>query len=69
MTAWEIRIVGPIGPVARSCLPGFTTTTLPPGSVVAGTVACPDELLRVIDVLTGHGAPPIDIWVTSDESS
>lgn len=60
---YEIQIAGPIGPVARSFLPGFTTTTIPPGSVLVGTAASPEELLGVINLLTTHGATPIDIWM------
>lgn len=65
---YEIQIAGPIGPVARSFLPGFTTTTVPPGTVLVGTAASPDELLSVINLLTTHGADPIEIWITGDQS-
>ncbi len=65
---FEIHIAGPIGPVARSFLPGFTITTVPPSVVLAGTVADPDELLRVINLLTTHGGAPIDIWITGAQS-
>ena len=68
MTDYEIQVAGPIGPVARSFLPGFTTTTVPASIVLAGTVASPDELLSVMNLLTTHGGAPIDIRITGAES-
>jgi hypothetical protein len=68
VTEYEIAVAGPIGPVTRSCLPGFTSAMLPPTTVLAGTVASTDKLLKVIDLLTTHGAAPIEIWITRDQS-
>src|SRR5664279_1093323 len=57
------------GQSARSFLPGFTTTTLSPSTVLAGTVASPEELLNVMNLLTAHGGAPIDIWITGETTS
>ena len=46
MIDYESHVGGPIGPVARSFPPGFTTTTLSPSTELAGTVASPEELLN-----------------------
>ena len=51
MPDYEIRVGGPIGRVVASCLPGFSTTAVPPATVLRGTVAAPDELRRILDLL------------------
>jgi hypothetical protein len=63
---YEIHVAGPVGPAARSGLPGFTVTTVPPSTVLVGTAAGPDDLLEVINLLTARSAAPIDIWITLD---
>ena len=63
MSEYEIQLAGPIGPVAASCLPGFTTSTVPPTTVLTGTVTCPDDLLGVLNLLSSHGLAPIDIRI------
>jgi hypothetical protein len=68
VTDYEIQVTGPIGPVARSCLPGFTTRTIPPRTILAGQVAGPDQLLGLINLLIDHGADPVDIWINQDAS-
>jgi len=60
---YEIRVAGPIGRVVASCLPGFSTTAVPAATVLRGTVAGPDELRRILDLLNAHGLPPIDIQI------
>jgi len=60
---YEIRVAGPIGRVVASCLPGFSTTVIPPATVLRGTVAGPDVLRRVLDLLNAHGLPPLDIQI------
>jgi hypothetical protein len=62
---YEIRVGGPIGRVVASCLPGFSTTAVPPATVLRGTVAAPDELRRILDLLEAHGLPPIAIHIDS----
>lgn len=64
MPDYEIRVAGPIGRVVASCLPGFSLTAVPPGTVLRGTVADPDGLRRVLDLLRAHGLAPIDIIIT-----
>ena len=63
---YEIQVAGPVGPLARSFLPGFTVTTVHPSTVLAGTAAGPEALLQVLNLLTTRGAAPIDIWITGD---
>ena len=63
MGEYEIQLAGPIGPVAASCLPGFTTSTVPPVTVLTGSVTCPDDLLGVLNLLRSHGLVPIDIRI------
>ncbi|HEY5117371.1 MAG TPA: hypothetical protein VIJ00_17755 [Nakamurella sp.] len=63
MSEYEIQLAGPIGPVAASCLPGFTTVAVPPATVLTGTVTCPDDLLGVLNLLSSHGLAPIDIRI------
>jgi hypothetical protein len=60
---YEIRVGGPIGRVVASCLPGFSTTAIPPATVLRGRVAGPDDLRRILDLLEAHGLPPIDIQI------
>ena len=66
MLDYEIRVAGPIGRVVASCLPGFSLTALPPGTVLRGTIANPDELRRVLDILHAHGLPHIDLAITAE---
>lgn len=66
MPDYEIRVAGPIGPAAAARLTGFTTTTLPPKTVLSGTVTGPDGLLRILDLLRAHGLTPIDIQIDPD---
>jgi hypothetical protein len=61
---YEIQVAGPIGPVVASSLPGFSFLTVPPGTILAGTVAGPDELLGVIGLLDGHGLALTDLWLS-----
>ncbi len=63
MPDYEIRVGGPIGRVVASCLPGFSTTLVPPATVLRGRIAGPDELRRILDVLSAHGLPPLDIQI------
>ena len=61
MQHYQIQVAGPVGPAAAARLPGFTTTTLPSGSVLSGKVSTPDGLRRILAVLTEHGLSPIDL--------
>ncbi len=63
MPDYEIQVGGPIGRVVASCLQGFSTTLVPPTTVLRGTVAGPDELRRILDVLHAHGLAPLDIQI------
>jgi hypothetical protein len=60
---YEIRVAGPVGPAAASCLPRFATTAVPPRTVLCGEVMSPDDLHRVLDLLRAHGLTPIDIQI------
>ena len=64
MPEYEIQVAGPIGPVVASSLPGFSFLTVPPRTILAGTVAGPDELLGVIGLLDGHGLALTDLWLS-----
>ena len=52
---YEILVTGPVGPVAASSLPGFTSVTVPTATLLSGTVANPDELRAILRVLRTHG--------------
>ena len=64
MHEYEIQVAGPIGPVVASSLPGFTFLKMPTGTILAGTAACPDDLLSVLSLLDGHGLALTDIWIS-----
>jgi hypothetical protein len=64
MPEYEIQVAGPIGPVVASSLPGFTFLKVPAGTILAGTVARPDDLLSVINLLNGHGLALTDVWIS-----
>ena len=64
MHEYEIQVAGPIGPVVASSLPGFTFLKVPTGTILAGTVARQEDLLRVIDLLNGHGLALTDLWIS-----
>ena len=61
---YEIRVAGPIGPVVAFSLPGLTVTALPTSTVISGTVADPEELLIVMNLLSARGLSPIDTLIT-----
>lgn len=61
---YEFEIAGTIGPTIADCLPEISTITETHRIVVAGTAAGPDDLHRVLDLLTAHGAAPVDIRIT-----
>ena len=63
MPEYEIQVAGPIGPVVASALPGFTATVVPTVTVLGGTVACPDELSSIIDMLGAHGFAPVELHI------
>ena len=69
MPEYEIEVAGPIGPVVASALPGFTATVVPTVTVLGGTVACPDELRSVVDVLTAHGFAPIELRIDPQDGA
>ena len=69
MPEYEIQVAGPIGPVVASALPGFTATVVPTVTVLGGTVACPDELSSVVDLLTAHGFAPIELRVDPQDGA
>jgi hypothetical protein len=61
---YELGITGTIGPLIRSCLPGFTTVAESPWTVLTGSVDGPDDLRRVLDLLDAHGTPAVDVRIT-----
>ena len=69
MPEYEIQVAGPIGPVVASALPEFTATVVPTVTVLSGTVACPDELSSVVDLLTAHGFAPIELRVDPQDGA
>jgi len=66
---YEIQVAGPIGPVVASALPGFAAVQVPTVTVLCGTVACPDELRSVVDVLTAHGFAPIELRIDPQDGA
>ena len=69
MPEYEIEVAGPIGPVVASALPGFTAVEVPTVTVLHGTVACPDELRSVVDLLTAHGFAPVELRVDPQDGA
>ena len=69
MPEYEIQVAGPIGPVVASALPGFTATVVPTVTVLGGTVACPDDLSSVVDLLTAHGFAPVELRVDPQDGA
>ena len=61
---YDFVIAGTIGPLIASCLPGLRTVAESEWTVVTGSVAGPDDLHRVLDLLDAHGIPPLDIRIT-----
>jgi hypothetical protein len=66
---YEIQVAGPIGPVVASALPEFTATVVPTVTVLSGTVACPDELSSVVDLLTAHGFAPVELHIDPQDGT
>jgi len=66
---YEIQVAGPIGPVVASALPGFTAVQVPTLTVLCGTVACPDELRSVVDLLTAHGFAPVELHIDPQDAA
>ena len=66
---YEIEVVGPIGPVVASALPGFTAVEVPMVTVLGGTVACADELRSVVDVLGAHGFAPVELRIDPQDGA
>ena len=69
MPEYEIQVAGPIGPVVASALPEFTATVVPTVTVLSGTVACPDELSSVVDLLTAHGFAPVELHIDPQDGT
>ena len=69
MPEYEIQVAGPIGPVVASALPEFTATVVPTVTVLGGTVACPDELSSVVDLLTAHGFAPVELHIDPQDGT
>ena len=69
MPEYEIEVAGPIGPVVASALPGFAAVQVPTVTVLCGTVACPDELRSVVDVLTAHGFAPVELRINPPDGA
>jgi len=61
---YDFVITGTIGPLIASCLPGLRTVAESEWTVVTGSVASPDDLHRLLDLLDTHGLPPLDIRIT-----
>ena len=70
---YEIIIGGPIGPVAASHLPGFSSVTEPTATVLAGTVPDPDDVRAVTERLRARGLEPLAVRIgpkhRADEST
>ena len=60
---YDFSIAGTIGPLFASCLPGLRTVAESEWTVMTGSVAGPDDLHRVLDLLDAHGMPPLDIRI------
>ena len=57
----EFRISGTIGAIIADCLPELHIVTETPWTVLTGTVDSPEELRRVLDLLSARGSPAVDI--------
>jgi len=61
---YDFAITGTIGPLLASCLPGLRTVAESQWNVVTGSVAGPDDLHRLLDLLDAHGIPALHIRMT-----
>ena len=61
---YDFAITGTIGPLLASCLPGLRTVAESEWTVLTGSVASPDDLHHLLDLLDAHGLPPLDIRIT-----
>jgi hypothetical protein len=61
---YEFGITGRIGPLIRSCLPRFTPTIENESTVLTGTLRCPEDLHRMLDLLDTHGLTAEEIRLT-----
>ncbi len=61
---YEFAITGTIGPLIQSCLPELDRVAESGWTVLTGTVAGPDELHRVLDLLDAAGTPARDVRIT-----
>jgi hypothetical protein len=61
---YELGVTGRIGPLIRSCLPQFTETVENESTVLTGTARCPEDLHRMLDLLTTHGLTSQEIRLT-----
>jgi len=66
---YEIQVAGPIGPVVASALPEFTAMVVSTVTVLGGTVACPDELSSVVDLLGAHGFACVELRVDPQDGA
>ena len=69
MPEYEIEVAGPIGPVVASALPEFTAMVVPTVTVLGGTVACPDELSSIIDLLGAHGFACVELHIDPQDGT
>ena len=69
MPEYEIEVAGPIGPVVASALPEFTAMVVPTVTVLGGTVACPDEMSSVVDLLTAQGFAPVELRINPPDGA
>ena len=64
MTDYEIQVDGSVGPVTRSSLSEFAEVRVPAMTVISGTAATPDEMLKVFDLLAGAMLTVSDIRIS-----
>ena len=60
---YDFTINGTIGPLIASCLPGLRTVAESEWTVLTGSVASPNDLHRLLDLLDAQGIPPLDIRI------
>ena len=58
---YEFGIAGTIGPTIADGLPELSIVTAGQWTRLAGTVDGPDDLRRVLDLLSAHGVPAVNI--------
>jgi hypothetical protein len=63
---YELTVVGRMGPVVASCLPGLRPVA-PPATVLHLLVSNPSVVLKLLAILADHHLTPVDIRINQDQ--